>query len=369
VEPDRASWAELEARGLYDPDAPDADERRELLEYLQSEGVGLDDMVEAHRIGRLPFVAGDVHIRPGTPVYTVDEVAAKTGVDAGLLMRVWRASGLALAPPDKLTFSDADVQALAMLTLAVQRFGEEPTLQLARVFGASLARMAAAAFHTALAYAEDAFAPRAPSVLAAARASTEMGLMAEMSGTALDSLFRHHIAAAAQWFDRVPSPDPETAPLAIGFADLVGFTPLSQTRDVHELARAVGEFDALTSEIAGDGGGRVVKLIGDEVMFAAADPRQAVAIALDLADALAHHPILPTMRAAVTFGTVLVRDGDCFGPVVNLAARLVHLAEPGHVVVPVGTVITDDAFTVEALGQCEVRGFDEPVAIARVDRA
>ncbi|HEY7133800.1 MAG TPA: adenylate/guanylate cyclase domain-containing protein [Acidimicrobiia bacterium] len=366
---ERIDIAELESHGLYDPAAPDADEQRALLQYLVSEGVALDDMVEAHRIGRLPFVAGDIHIRPGVPVYTINEVATKTGVDAGLLMRVWRASGFAIAPPDKPMFSDADVQALAMFTLAVQRFGEEPTLQLARVFGASLARMAAAAFHTALAYAQDAFAPRAPSVLAAARASTEMGLMAEMSGTALDSLFRHHIAATAQWFDRVPSPDPETAPLAIGFADLVGFTSLSQRRDVHELARTVGEFDALTSEIASDGGGRVVKLIGDEVMFATADPRQAVAIALELADALADHPILPTMRAAVACGTVLVRDGDCFGPVVNLAARLVHLAEPGHVVVPVGTVVSDDAFLVEPTGTCDVRGFDEPVAVARVDRA
>jgi class 3 adenylate cyclase len=361
--------AELEAHGLYDPDAPDAEEQRALLEYLVAQGVGLEDMVESKRLGRLAFAAGDVHIRPGSPVYTVDEVAARTGVEPGLIVRVWRASGFAVPPPDKPAFSDADVEALGMLALAVQRFGEEPSLQLARVFGASLGRMAAAGFQTALAHAEDGFAPRAASLLASARASTELGLMAEMSGPALDVLFRHHIAAAAQWFDLAPSPDPETAPLAVGFADLVGFTTLSHTREVHELARAVGEFDALTTEIATDGGGRVVKLIGDEVMFVTPDARQAVAIALALADALAHHPVLPTLRAAVASGTVLVRDGDCFGPVVNLAARLVHMAEPGHVIVPEGTVLPDDGFAVDPLGIRQVRGFDEPVAVARVERA
>jgi adenylate cyclase len=228
--------------------------------------------------------------------------------------------------------------------------------------------MATAGFQTALVHAENSFAPRATSVLAAARASTELAAMAEISAPAIDVLFRHHLAAAAHWSDLTPTSDPETAPLAVGFADLVGFTSLSRVTDVHDLARAVTAFDALTSEIVGDCGGRVVKLIGDEVMFAAPGPRGACAIALALADALRDHPVLPRSRAAVAAGTVLVRDGDCFGPVVNLASRLVHLAAPGDVIVPAGTVAAGDGVVLEPLGTRNVRGFGEPVAIERVCR-
>jgi len=81
-------------------------------------------------------------------------------------------------------------------------------------------------------------------------------------------------------------------------------------------------------------GGRVIKNIGDEVMFVTPDPPSACRIALDLGRSLAADPSIPALRSGVAMGEVLLRDGDCLGPVVNLAARLVQLA-------PIDTLVSE----------------------------
>jgi hypothetical protein len=81
--------------------------------------------------------------------------------------------------------------------------------------------------------------------------------------------------------------------------------------------------------------GRVVKLIGDEVLYTASDEASACTIALNLATTFTDRPIVPAVRAGVAGGDVLLRDGDVFGPVVNLAARAVKVAAAGEVVAPV----------------------------------
>ena len=90
--------------------------------------------------------------------------------------------------------------------------------------------------------------------------------------------------------------------------------------------------------------------------------------------ALDSHRVLPPARGAVTDGLVTLRDGDYFGPVVNLAARLVHLADPGQVVAPadVATVLDPSSYVCRPAGTHAVRGFTDPVevrSVARVDGA
>lgn len=78
-------------------------------------------------------------------------------------------------------------------------------------------------------------------------------------------------------------------------------------------------------------GGRVVKLIGDEVLFTAPGAPEAARIALEIAAACERHDLLPELRIGLAGGEVMLRDGDVFGPVVNLAARVVKTAQPGEV--------------------------------------
>ena len=78
-------------------------------------------------------------------------------------------------------------------------------------------------------------------------------------------------------------------------------------------------------------GGRVVKMIGDEVMFAVDDGAFAADIAIALVEALVRDPDLPGVRVGLASGPTLSWEGDLYGPTVNLASRLVNIARPNSV--------------------------------------
>ena len=141
------------------------------------------------------------------------------------------------------------------------------------------------------------------------------------------------------------TPRTETAELAVGFADLCGFTRLSRRLSSTGLDRLLDRFEALTAETVGEAGARLVKLIGDEVMFATADAAAAASIALNLATRAAADDVLPGLRVGVSYGRVLVRRGDCFGTTVNLASRIVSTAR-------CGTALVDDQFRRALPAEC-----------------
>jgi adenylate cyclase len=119
----------------------------------------------------------------------------------------------------------------------------------------------------------------------------------------------------------------------VGFADLVGFTALAQQVTDEELAEVVDQFERLAYDIVVAGGGRVVKMIGDEVMFLVDDPVVAAEIALGLAEASRDAAGLSDVRVGLAVGPVIEREGDAFGTTVNLASRATAIAYPGTVVV------------------------------------
>jgi adenylate cyclase len=152
--------------------------------------------------------------------------------------------------------------------------------------------------------------------------------------------------------------------LSIAFLDLVGFTAWSRELPTDQLARAVNEFEEAASDRITDGGGRVIKMIGDAVMYATSDPAAAASAALDLRDFVDAHPVLTRVRGAITSGAVLSRDGDYFGPTVNRAARIVKLAEPGQVLID--TPI--DGFATTSLGPRVLRGIEEQTELFVLSR-
>lgn len=80
-----------------------------------------------------------------------------------------------------------------------------------------------------------------------------------------------------------------------------------------------------------------MKTIGDEVMFVVTEAVAAARIAVALAEAYGDDELLSDVRVGLASGPVLVRDGDYFGATVNLASRIVGVADPG-------TVLVSDAF-------------------------
>jgi adenylate cyclase len=185
---------------------------------------------------------------------------------------------------------------------------------------------------------------------------------------ALDALLRQHLLIAR----RLTTPDAdvigfETRQLVVGFVDLVGSTELGEKLEMSELGATLSDFEIIASETISEGGGRVVKLIGDEIMYTAPDAFAGASIAIDLVDAFDHHPTVPRVRAGLASGEVMLRDGDVFGPVVNLASRAVKVAAPAEVVTT-ADVAADAGLPHEPLGHHHLSGIRGDVELYRLVR-
>lgn len=362
--------AELRSLGLYDPDAPDASHRLELLRYLISLGATTQDLREYQ--DELPALGTVVTTRPGRPRYTSEEIEAKTGMTRELLTRLWRAAGFPEVADDVVAFSDADLEMLQLISASQTLFGEEAVMQLARVIGSSLAKIADAAVSAFLVNIEVPIVATDPAGLAIAKANFAAASLLPGLSRAMDVLLRHHILAARRslvaW-QETGTAGFEMQNLAVGFVDLVGSTALAQQLATRELGAALSEFEVRVADEVVARRGRVVKLIGDEVMFVAPEATAACEIALEVAAAFSTHAVLPPVRVGIAWGDVLTRDGDYFGPVVNVAARVVKEAEPGTVVVTeaVANALPGDA-TAEPLGRQTLKGLDDEIMLFRVRR-
>jgi class 3 adenylate cyclase len=361
-------WQAVTAAGLYDPDAENAADRRALIEYLDGLGCTLDEMVAAHARGRLFGLAGDRIVRPGRDEFTLREAAAKIGAEPALVQRLWQAFGLPIVDVDTKVASASDLDALPLFLGVAALLGEDAALGLARVNGAAVARIAdavSAAFRSAI---SDLATDTSGSELVTAQTFAGVAALAPPAGRTLDVLLRHHLEAARQQFEVSGSGDVALSGQvrsAIGFADVSGFTALSQVATSAELSRLVDAFEELATTHVHEAGGRVVKFIGDAVMYVTPHAASAVDVALRLL----HHSSHP-VRAGVTYGLLLAQDGDYFGPPVNLAARLVAAAEPGQLLVDAEAATRlDETYQITPQPPATLRGIAEPVVAYAVEVA
>jgi adenylate cyclase len=254
----------------------------------------------------------------GRPELTPVEIAAVAGVGLDDTRRLWRALGFPPAADDARAFTKADADGLGVVRALLAR-GEVdlPVLvQLARVTGRSLARVADA---------------QATVIETGDGGPDDLPALANVLERSITYVWRRHLVAAL--LRRAARPTAGEKSLSVGFADMVGFTALSQALDAHDLAAMVDRFEAVVYEHVPARGGQVVKMIGDETMFATDDPAAAAEIALAVVDAHARTPELPAIRVGLAHGPALEWEGDLYGPTVNLASRLVNVARPSSVLV------------------------------------
>jgi adenylate cyclase len=133
---------------------------------------------------------------------------------------------------------------------------------------------------------------------------------------------------------------------------------------------ALSRFESVAWATAVQAGGRVVKMIGDEVLFSAPSADAACRIAAEGCRSAEHDLVLWSARGAAGYGQVTPREGDYFGPLINLVARLIKLARPGTVVTTEGTAasLARDRWKIEELDPQVVRGLEAPVRIFDVSR-
>ena len=272
----------------------------------------------------------------GSAELTTLEVAREAGVDPAQAQRLWRALGFPPVADDERLFTRSDVEILRAVGALVDVQGADPgdLLPLTRVIGQSLARVADAQITAAAERLERQRTEAMSSEAAVAALVSRIEAFAPTLEQFLGYVWRRHLLAALRRASAQPSAGDRT--LTIGFADLVGFTAMSQALDPHELAVMVDRFEAVAYEHIPERGGRVVKMIGDEVMFAVDDGAFAADIAIALVEAHARDTHLPDVRVGLASGPTLAWEGDVFGPTVNLASRLVNFARPGTVLISEG---------------------------------
>ncbi|HWC38400.1 MAG TPA: adenylate/guanylate cyclase domain-containing protein [Acidimicrobiales bacterium] len=311
---------------------------------LLARGVSPEEVDRAEADGQLYLLTVDRLLVAGAPRYTATEVAERSGMSLAQTSRFWRALGFTDVTDDERHFTDADVDALrtAQRLLDEGLADVEVALQMTRVIGLSMARIAEA---------EVAASPLGRDDLDPAQMADQflrsLDVLLPSMGRLLEYAWRRHLQAAFRRamlaFSRGELAG-GTVEATVGFADLVGFTLLSQELSDEALAEVVSRFEALAFDTVSSLGGQVVKVIGDEVMFVVRDAAEGARIALGLADAYADDELLSDVRVGLACGSVLAMEGDYYGPVVNLASRIVKIAIPGTVLVSddVHTQLGDD---------------------------
>lgn len=302
----------------------------------------------------------------GAPELTSAEVAAAADVDLGTARHLWRALGFSPVPDDQPFFTRADVDMLRTVHTLETQGAVEPgvILQLARTTGQSLARLA------------DAQVAAAADRLGRLGATESLWPVTEALVPTFERLlvhvWRRHLLAAVLRESAATAVAAETGrTLVVGFADLVGFTALSQQLDERELAALIDRFEALVFEHVPEHRGRVIKMIGDEVMFATDHAADAAEIALALVDAHHAEASLPDLRVGLAMGPTLAWEGDLLGPTVNRASRVVGVARAATVLASseVGDALRgNDAYAVRELRAIKLRGIGR-VRLAVLRRA
>ena len=275
------------------------------------------------------YAAVEAMVLGQRPHLTRPDVLEATGASRERAHALWLSLGFPTpTDDDEVLFTDHDVDALRTLTDLVDAGIIDPQTEFAltRSMGRSFARLA-----------EWEITEVTMVALEAAGDLDEATIKDLVEGTlpAVEQLqnyiWRRHLASA---IGRLLATSADNAvPMAIGFADIVGFTRRSRDLSPDELSAMVETFEGTATAIISDHGGRVIKTIGDEVLYACDDPLAAARVALLLADGHLADDAFPQVRVGAAYGAVLRRLGDVFGEPVNIASRLTSLARPGRVLV------------------------------------
>lgn len=346
----------LESAGIAD-----ARRRAPLIEYLDGLGFTAEQMIEAESRGRLFGLAGDVLQWSGPPEYCLADVAAMIGVPLADVERAWAALGLTVAGCDVKTLSAADVEALRTWAEMRVLVGDVEATGLLRVVGSGMARLSEAISSMSRAGTPDIQLEHSHDELTTAKAYRAAARFIPRIGAMIDAVHRHHLMSTRRYFEHVLQEGSSGVLCGIGFADLSGFTALTQMLTTTELSALLNEFSSTSSDIVHARDCRVVKFIGDAVMWVGYEPDQLTQVAVDL---VTHPRVREThlqVRADLDFGAALAIGGDYFGNTVNRAARLVGIAPPSEILVsePLHELLPGRQFA--APQALTLKGFDAPV--------
>lgn len=309
--------------------------------------------------------AAEQSLLAGRRRYNRQEVAEKAGVTPEFARRLWVSLGFPASEADSARdYTDADIAAVHRF-LEVGSLAAADTRQqaaTARTIGQTMARLAEWQVDLVIDEIDRRVAAAPPGADPAEITRLATAETAELLEGLLSYAWRRHLdaALARHLEDTAPAPD-STRILAVGFADMVGYTRLTRHLHPDELSTLLEAFESTTAAAIAENGGWVIKNVGDEVMFAAESPLAAARIALELQESTMTVGTTPELRVALAYGPVLQRFGDLYGSVVNMAARLTGVARPGTILIDDGAAAElagEREFTIRHLRSVRVRGFN-----------
>lgn len=359
---------ELEAAGLLpDRRAADFTERLNLLRVIAARGGSLDEMRAAAARGRLVTLAAELMVGPPAPCLTIADIAARSGLAAHDVRSLRQACRLTDPADQAVALSVGDLALVEAFQVASGLFGGDASMDFLRLVAASAARIADAAVTMFVTTAGASSLADDQQLVSVSRRTADL---LDQLAPIIDLLVRQHLVQLARPNVTGDLSPFETRHESVGFVDLSGFTTLADEVPLHHLGQMLLSFERRATDAVHAHSGRLIKFVGDGAMYAAADPSAAARIALELVDASVD-PTMPPVRAGIASGQVLVRDGDRFGPVVNVAARAVHVAAPRTVIVAVpdpGCTLDPDLRSTPVPG-LRLRGVTRPVALSIVSWA
>jgi adenylate cyclase len=325
---------------------------------------GRPDQPPSERLDRA--ILGEV------PSYTAVEVASETGVTIDQTRRLWRALGFPEIVGD-IAFTRADAEAVSTVLKIVESGAVDfdMAVNLTRGVGQTIARLADWEVATLVSRVEEL---EAGDEATGSRIGTALRLIRDVNGPFEELLvyaWRRHLAAAVARVEAMGANDADlhTIDVTVGFADLVSFTALSNELDREKIGDLVEKFEGRCQDVVSHHGGRVIKSLGDSVLFVVSDAEAAIEVSEGIINVIGRDPKMPDVRVGLASGPVVLRLGDVFGPPVNMAARLTAVARRNRLIIDQRTadLLPDDEFESRRLPARPVRGFGlvEPVAVRR----
>ncbi len=345
-----------------------------IVARLRERGHSVERIREASQSGRLVFGYIDELLPTSEGRYTLADAARATGLKPEQIERIVAAMGLSVLSVESISEEDLQVLRYGADILAAG-FPQTALLQIARVYGQAMAQIADAEVRLFHLYAHE---PLMRAGVSGVEVAEEMeALTREMLPFAVPFINYLHARLLAYFVEQdvighiEAELDEDTAEegrlrVTVAFADLAGYTRLTEEQGEQEAVGAVERFvETIEQTLPIDA--RVIKTLGDEAMIVGADPVALTEWAVGLDDLLPAGT--PAPRIGIHQGAALYRDGDYYGREVNRAARVVARAAGGEVLVthPVVNMASMAAgpqrLRFELIGEVVLKGFSEPTEL------
>jgi adenylate cyclase len=303
---------------------------------------------------------------------SANDVAASGGPDPVQLEAFWEAFGLPFDSADERMFTEDEAEAFRVLKTLEDVWRPELGVQVSRVYGRLLARIAQAELQIFRVFVQPAIDDEAEDRVASLAAARDVfAQLLPVSGVLLLGVHRrwleHHLAQEAVREAEVGGTLlPGAVDVSFLFVDLKEFTAFAQAHGDEAAVAAIDEFAAV---VVGERGrdAHFTKALGDGYMLAYRHAYEAVAAGRRIIDRM-RDTSSPGVHSSVHRGVAIAREGDYFGTSVNLASRLLDAAGADELVATTEAVhAAGDAFSWKPAGDVGVRGIAQPVAVFRLD--